>query len=184
MGLVDFCFIHYSASCLGMDRNPITRLFKTQHRVVKWQAIAGLAMIAIMWPTIAMHLFFWRIEHQMKLRIYSKPFFTLLPGSVHSDRVSLKWGDRLHIRSGSAAVRFPSLSLGEKFPISFEGKNLVIDFGPELKKVLGQEGITFDRVSAKLVIGSNEKLEIEFLDAESKTIQFHLKGVGSQKGLG
>ena len=135
----------------------------------------GAVLILALMPTCLAHLFFWRVEHELSLRIDHKPLFASWPGFIRLEPVILNWQDRLQVKSGRLAVRFPiSAVVRREFPISLKGENLTVELGSELKKVVGQEGIIFDRISAKFRIKSDRGVDIDFLDAESKTIQFHL----------
>lgn len=160
-----------------MDRKSAARLFKTSYQLVNWRGFVWFAAIAILFPTVLTHLFFWRIEHRLNLKVHRKPFFTLLPGLIILDDVSLEWAGRLYVRSGSLKVQFPVTSiLLNRFSLTLNGRNLAIQAGQELNQALGKNEIIFDRVSAKILIDSKRGIDIEFLDAESKTIQFHLSG--------
>lgn len=166
-----------------MDWKAVTRLFKDFHQPVKRRLVIGFAVGVILFPTLSTHLFFWRIEHGLNLKIHRKPLFVLLPGFIHLDPVSLEWAGRLYVRSGSLEVRFPWTGmLPSRLPISFEGRNLAIQAGPELSKALGKNEVIFDRVSAKILVNSRRAIDLEFLDAESKTIQFHLSNSPKDSG--
>ena len=163
-----------------MDWKATAQLFKTSHRLIRKRILIGAALFLVVSPTLLMHLFFWRIEKGLDLKIYRKPFFTFIPGSIHIRNVSLVWRDRLTVNSGSVAIHYPVLAiLKREFPISLKGESLAIRFGPEFERVIGSKRVVFDHVDAKLIIGSKHsrrKVEIDSLDAESKTIQFHLAG--------
>ncbi|MBI4000003.1 MAG: hypothetical protein HY351_05240 [Candidatus Omnitrophica bacterium] len=134
-------------------------------------------------PTFLTHLLFWRIEHRLGLRVYQKPVFNLLLGSIHLHPVSLDWQNYLRVRSGTLKIEYPVASIFTNRNIFLlEGQNLAVEFAPELQKAVGSDRIVFDRVVAKVILNPARKVEIEFLDAESKTIQFHLNRVrGKEK---
>ena len=86
----------------------------------------------------------------------------------------------LKVKSGTARIEYPLTVLFRRtFLISIEARNLVMDPGIEIKNIMGDQEVIFDKISAKLLIRSDQKVSIEFLDADSKTIQFHL-GVKTQ----
>jgi len=83
--------------------------------------------------------------------------------------------DHFQIKSGTAKVNYPlSIIFRRTFPLSIEARNLVMEPSAELKSVLGDQQIVFETVSAKFVIQPKRQVVIEYLDAESKTVQFHL----------
>lgn len=161
-----------------MDRNAFARFFATTRQFLRWRTIlvCGVALV-VLTPTFLMHLFFWRIEHRLNIRVHRKPYISFLPGTIDLHRVSLDWQDRLHVREGSLKINFPPLEvwLGE-YSVTLLGQNLAVEFGSDLQKTLGAENVVFDRVSAKFLIRGKKDFDVEYLDAESKTFQFHLKG--------
>lgn len=159
-----------------MAGNAASRCFASACWFVRRQIWFGLAVIVLILPSLATHLFLWRLERRLDLKIKSKPFFTFWPGSVSvRDNLHLEWSDQLKATSGSLRVRFslPAL-MGSRFSISMEGRNLMVEPGPGLRGTIGQSQIFFDRFSTKLTIDSRRISEIEYLDAESKTMEFHL----------
>lgn len=81
----------------------------------------------------------------------------------------------LKVKSGTAKIQYPFTILFRRtFPITIEAWDLVVEPGVEIKKMMGDREVVFDKISARLLIRPNQKLAIEFLDADSKTVQFHL----------
>ena len=149
---------------------------------MKWRVLLVFVVVLLAWPTVLTHLFFWRIEHRLNLKINRKPLFTFVPGSIQLNGDFLEWKDHLKVQSGSLAVHFPiSVLFQRQYPILLEGRNLTVEFSPGLRKTLGGSEFSFDRVAARLKIDSRHGVDIDFLDAESKTIQFHLSG-GPKRG--
>ena len=159
-----------------MDGKSATSIFKVadwlkKHRVFWWFAAA-----LILLPTLLTHLFLWQVEHRLKLKIYGKPLVTLFPGTINLNGSFLEWQGRFRVRSSFLTVRYSPLAMFQsKFQLFLEGHDLTVVAGSEMERTLGRREIIFDHVAAKLFIRSKH-VEIEFLDAESKTIQFHLKG--------
>jgi hypothetical protein len=138
--------------------------------------IGAIVAIMLFLPTIATHLFLWRLEHRLELRIGSKPFFTWRAGLIQVKKnLRFEWRDQLKVTSGSARVRFPLEAIVlNRFPISIDGNNLMVEPGPGFRELIGQNQIFFDHFSAELVIDSRRISEIGYLDAKSKLIEFHL----------
>ena len=160
-----------------MDRQAFTRFFKTPHQFLNWRVFITFATLIALWPTMLAHFFFWRIEYSLHLKVQRKPFFFLVPGHLRLHNSYVDWQDRFRVSSGFITVRYPiALVFLEEFPLTIKGENLAIEFRPELRKTIGQKQIIFSKVSARIVIRprQKEKVDIDFLDAESKTIQFHL----------
>lgn len=138
-------------------------------------ALAVGALAAL--PTVLTHLFLWQVERRLDLKIHRKPVFVLVPGAFDLKQTSLEWKDRLHVKAGTLSVEFPPTAfVRSRFPVSLRGKNLSVAFGSEWAASVGQEDVLFDIVDAELVVGGKTGFDIRSLDAESKTIQFHLKG--------
>lgn len=115
------------------------------------------------------------MENRIGIKIHHKPLVSLSLGSVHLKNAAMDFKDHLQIKSGTARIRYPmSVLFRRTFPISIEAENLVVEPGAELRSVLGDQQIVFDRISAQFLIQPNRKVLIEFLDADSKTVQFHL----------
>ncbi|MBI4368133.1 MAG: hypothetical protein HY588_01925 [Candidatus Omnitrophica bacterium] len=165
-----------------MDRTTVTRLFKTTDRLKKRRFLVALVVVLILLsPSVLAHLFFWRIEYRLNLHVDDKPFLTLVPGRIHLTHASLNWKEKLRVTSGDLRVRFPiSAVLGGRYTIVLDGESLAVQLGPELRKSLGSDTIVFDRFQAKIRILSKRDIRIDFLNAESKTIQFHLTGNGEK----
>ena len=158
-----------------MDGKSVTSIFKVPDQLRNQRLVLSLAIVLILLPTLLAHFIFWKVEHRLKLKIYHKPFFVLLPGSVRLTGDFLEWNNRIRVRSGVLTIRYPLTAiLNAQFPLRLEGRHLVVEAGPEFYQALGSKQIMFDRVSAKLIIRSKQ-VDIDFLDAESKTVQFHLK---------
>jgi len=163
------------ASRIGMDGRAFTRFFKTSPQFLNWRVFAALAALIALWPTAMAHLFFWRIENGLNLKVHQKPLFFLVPGHIHLRNSYIDWEGKFRVSSGSIEVDYPaSMIVLNEFPISIKGKGLAIEFGPELRQAIGQDQVVFDRVSTRIVLRPKRKVDIDFLDAESKTIQFHL----------
>ena len=151
--------------------------------VYKKQVWIGLAVLILVLPSLSTHLFLWRLERRLDFKIRSKPFWTPWPGLVSvRDHLNLEWSDQLKVTSGSLTVRFPLTALiSDRFSISADGQNLMVEPGVELRKVIGQNQVFFDRFSTKLRFDARRISEIEYLDAESKTMQFHLNRKSSER---
>lgn len=166
------------ASYFGMAWKAAARLFKASHRLNRKRFLIYAALVLLISPTLLMHFFFWKIERGLDLKIYRKPFFALIPGFIRIQNISLAWRDHLTVDSGSVAVQYPVwMILMRELPISLKGENLVVKFGPKLKQMVASDHVVFDHVKAELIIGStysDRRVKIESLDAESKTIKFHL----------
>lgn len=144
-------------------------------------ALIGLGICLLLWPSFLTHLFFWRIERRLNLEINRKPVFTVIPGLIRLNGDFLEWKDRLRVRSGSLEIRFPVSALFRKqYPITLEGNNLRVEIAPGLREALGGSEFLFDRFSARLKIRSEPGVDVDFLDAESKTIRFHLNGMSKR----
>ncbi|MBI4395236.1 MAG: hypothetical protein HY583_03455 [Candidatus Omnitrophica bacterium] len=126
-------------------------------------------------PTFVNHFFFWRLERRLGLKVHRKPWVFLLPGSISLNPVLMDWQGYFSVRSGSLKINYPMLSLfTNQYPLFLEGKRLAVQFSPELRKAVGTDQVIFDHFAAKVILKSGRAMDIEFLDAESKTIQFHL----------
>ncbi len=166
-----------------MDRKVTASLFEIAHQLRKRRVFLWFAAIFVLLPTFLTHFFFWRIEHRLKLKIHCKPFVTLLPGTIHLSGPFLEWKNRLYIRSGYLTVHYPLAAIFQnKVSLTLNGHDLAVEAGPEFLHSLGAERVMFDHVAAKLAIGSKH-IDIDFLDAESKTIQFHLKKLSQSKNF-
>ncbi len=109
------------------------------------------------------------------MKIHHKPLFNFNLGSVSLKNAAMDFEDHFQIKSGTANVSYPlSIIFRRTFPLSIHAQNLVVKPGAELKSVLGDQQIIFKTVSAKFIIQSKRAVVIEFLDAESATVQFHL----------
>lgn len=166
-----------------MDGKAATSIFKITHWLNKHRIFWWFVAVVVVLPTLWMHLFFWRVEHRLKLTIYRKPLIALFPGTIKLSGSFLEWQGRLRVRSGFLTIHYPPVAmLQNKFPLFLEGRDLAIEAGPEIQRTLGRRQVTFDRVAAKLIIRSKH-VDVEFLDAESKTVQFHLKSESQQRSL-
>lgn len=113
------------------------------------------------------------------MKIHHKPLFNFNLGSVNLSNAAMDFEDHFQIKSGTAKVSYPlSIIFRKTFPLSIHARNLVVEPSAELKSVLGDQRIMFKTVSAKFIIQPRQKVVIEFLDAESETIQFHLGAKG------
>ncbi len=158
-----------------MDWKTVSSFFEITHQLRRRQFFLWSAAVVILLPTLLTHFFFWRIEHRLKLKIHRKPIVFLVPGVIHINGPFLEWPNRLYVRSGDLTIQYPCWAIFQnKVPLSLNGHNLEVEAGPELLHSLGQETIVFDRVTANLVI-DGKRIDIDSLDAESKTVQFHLK---------
>ena len=111
----------------------------------------------------------------MGVKIRHKPLFNFNLGSVSLKNAAMDFEDHFQIKSGTAKVSYPlSVIFRKTFPLSIHAENLVVEPSTELKSVLGDQQIVFETVSAKFIIQPKRQVVIEFLDAESKTVQFHL----------
>jgi len=166
-----------------MDRGIVARFPKNSRGFVRGRIWIGAAALFLILPSLSTHLFLWRLERRLQLKIGSKPFFTLWPGSVSvKHNLRLEWSDQLKVTSGSLAVRFPlSALVQDRFSISLEGKNLMVEPGLGFREVIGQSQVVFDRFATKFVIDSRRISDIEYLDAESKTMEFHLNSKSPEK---
>ena len=166
-----------------MDRNAVACRSASSRWFVKRWAWVGLAVLILILPSLSTHLFLWRLERRLKLKIGSKPFFTLWPGFISvKDHLHLEWSDQLKVTSGSLSVQFPLSALVlNRFPISMKGSNLKVEPGLGLRGVIGQNQVSFDHFRAKLVIDSRRISDIEYLDAQSKTMEFHLNHKSSKE---
>ncbi len=174
-------FFYCLALGFGMDGKSATSIFKVADWLKKKRVFWWFATVLVLLPTFLTHLFFWQIEHRLKLKIHGKPLGALFPGTINLSGSFLEWQGRFRVRSGFLTIHYPPVAMFQsKFPLVLEGRDLVVEAGSDMQRTLGRGEITFDRVAAKLIIGSKHA-DIEFLDAESKTIQFHLKSA-SQSG--
>ena len=166
-----------------MDGNAATRRFASSRWFVKRRIGIGLAVLFLILPSLSTHLFLWRLERRLELKIGSKPFFTLWPGSISvKNNLHLEWSDQLKVTSGSLTVRFPlSALIRNRFPIAMEGSHLKVEPGLGFRGVIGQDQVFFDHFATKLVIDSHRISEIEYLDAQSKTMEFHLNSKSPKK---
>jgi len=143
--------------------------------LVKRRNLAWILIPLILLPSILAHVVLWRIEQLLDLKIEQKPYLTFRIGALELGDASLHWKDYLQVRSGSLHVRYGvSGILTGKFPISLEGDELVVTFGPKLRDLVGQNEAVFDHLSAKVMTTASGEIEIEFLKAQSKTLQFNL----------
>ncbi len=90
----------------------------------------------------------------------------------------------LSVTSGTATIRYPlSILFSGSIPLTIEAVHLAVEPEAELIHALGQQSVLFDRIRGKLIIGPNREISIDYLDAESKTIQFHLGPKGSRESV-
>lgn len=128
-------------------------------------------------PTLITHLFLLGIEQRLNVRIHRKPVLVALPGFFTLKQASLEWGQKFRVNAGTLSVRFPLTAvLGFRFPLVLRGRDLSVEFGPEWVQAVGQKNVFFDSVNAELMVGGPSGFDINSLDAESKTVQFHLRG--------
>ena len=128
-------------------------------------------------PTVLTHIFLWEVEHRLGLSIHKKPVFVMVPGSFDLRQTSLEWKNKLRAKAGTLSVEFPPTAiLRFHFPMVLRGKNILVEFGSELAQSVGQKNVFFDLVHAELIVGGRSGFDINSLDAESKTVQFHLRG--------
>lgn len=160
-----------------MDSNTIASLLQTRRRLLNRKLAVGLVVAFLFWPTAMTHLFFWRIEHLLSLKVRGKPLITMIPGSARLSGNFVEWKDHLRVKSGTLSIRFPiSTFFRAEYPIVLDGQNLTVEFGPDLAKTLGRSEMFFDQIRARVIIQSKKGVDIDYLDAQSKTIQFHLAG--------
>jgi len=160
-----------------MARNAAPNIIQNFRYVLNWRVVAGVAVTLFVVPSILTHLFLWRVESALDLEIDGKPFFAFYPGTVDLSRSSIVWKDRFAARPSSLVVRYPILQLlSGRIPVSLEGTNVAVSFGPKFSALIGHEEVLFDVVSARVISSRAVGLEIDFLDAQSKTIQFQLSG--------
>lgn len=82
--------------------------------------------------------------------------------------------DVFQITSGSAVIHYPLTAVfTNDFPMSLRAKNITLHAGHDLKNTLGGGQIVFDQISAQLVLEPKRKVSVQYLDAASKTVQFH-----------
>ena len=166
-----------------MDRKTVPSVFEIAHQLKRRRVVLWFAVVLILLPTLFTHFFFWRIEHRLNLKIHRKPLVTLFPGTIHLSGPFLEWQNRFYVRSGELVVHFPFWSIFQnEVLISLDGRDLVVEAGPALLRSFGHDRITFDHVAAKLVVRSKD-IDIDFLHAESKLIQFHLKKPSRSKKI-
>ena len=169
-------FVHY---CVAMDFN----LGRNRHIIAIFSQIAGrlnrrflfgLLLLLVCLPSFVSNFLFWRLEHRMEIKIHHKPYFTPFLGVIHLRNASLDFKDVLKIKSGSVVIHYPLTAVFKNdFPMSLRAKNIVLEAGPELRKTLGNEQVIFDQVSADLILQPKRKVSVQYIDATSKTIQFH-----------
>ena len=144
---------------------------------MNWRRAALVLGVLAVFPTLLTHVFLWAIEIRLGLNIHRKPLFVLIPGTFEIKGASLEWKDQLQVRAGTVSVEFPPTAVVRPyFPMVIQGKNLSVVFEAGLADSIGQKEVLFDFVDAELVVGGKTGFDIRSLDAESKTIQFHLKG--------
>ena len=160
----------------GIERRDIAPFFEISSDV-NWRKIAVVIGILAITPTALTHLFLWEVEQRLNLKIRRKPVFVALPGVFTLKQASLEWKQKLRVEAGTLSVRFPVTAIVRAhFPLALSGKNLSVKFDSELASAVGQQNVLFDSVRAELLVGGKSGFDINSLDAESKTIQFHLKG--------
>ncbi|MBI4358692.1 MAG: hypothetical protein HY584_05265 [Candidatus Omnitrophica bacterium] len=158
-----------------MDGTAIARFFKVPNRRIKQWLLFSVLILVVVTPTFLAHIFLWKIERRLNLKVYHKPFFILLPGRILLRPAALEWQDHLRVRSGTLLIHYPWWVIGGgKFSVFLQGENLEVEFGPEFQNVLGQEDAIIDRARVKFWIQSKRVVDVEFLKIESKTIQFQL----------
>ncbi len=115
------------------------------------------------------------MENRIGIKIHHKPLFSIFLGTVNLKNAAMDFEDYLKIKSGTATIHYPLNGLFRRtLLLSIQAENLAVEPGAELKSALGHSEVIFDRVSARLLIQPDRKVVIDFLNAESKTIQFHL----------
>lgn len=163
-----------------MVRNSITLLSQASDSRLIWRRILPAIIIVLLLPTLLTHFVLWRLEWRLNVKIHRKPLFILIPGTVYFKNASIDWKDKIYVRSGSLALRYPLYAfLWPWFSFSLDGRALQVEFGPDLRSVVGRKEVLFDQVSAKLLVKAGQGLDVSYLDAESSTIQFHLKSRGN-----
>ena len=126
-------------------------------------------------PSLLTHLFFWRIERRLTLKINKKPLLVFSLGSIRLNEADIEFNRFLKVKAGSIQIDYPFfVFLQSTFELKIKGQNLLVIPDEELRKVLGQNDVLFEQVSAKLLILPDRKISFEYLDAQSKTLQFHL----------
>ena len=152
-------------------------------RVSLKQAAAVVLVALVFFPTLFSHVVLWRLEHKLNCKIGRKPLVFLMPGYLKLDPASVNWKQgKLNIISGTLFVRYPIYAwLWPRFTFTLDGKQLTVQLGSELAKAVGREKIIFTRVQGKFLVRGNQQWDIVYLDAESDSIEFHLKerGCGS-----
>jgi hypothetical protein len=142
------------------------------------KALLVVAVIALA-PTIGGHLFLWQMERRLDLKILKKPVFMLWPGRLTLKEVKFEWKDKITVTSGTLSLKYPLTAIFRvRYPFFLAGRNLSVQAGPIFRPALGSGQVLFDDVRAELIVDPVRGLDINSLDAESKTIQFHLKGRG------
>jgi hypothetical protein len=160
-----------------MERKPITGFFAALIRqLIRIRGLLAVLLILIFLPTFLTHLVLWRIEHRLGVHIQNKPFFILIPGHIYFNPASLNWQDNVAIQSGALTVRYPlSAYILPEFNIGINGKNLKVEFKPKFQKIAGNGSVLFERISALIRVKPHGKMDVLSLDAESDTLNFHLK---------
>ncbi|OGX03021.1 MAG: hypothetical protein A3G87_05165 [Omnitrophica bacterium RIFCSPLOWO2_12_FULL_50_11] len=144
---------------------------------MKPRVVIGLVLPLLFLPSFFTHVVLWRIEDYLGIKVSRKPILTFHPGKIDLSGTAIEWNDGLRTQSGILEVRYPlhRALLGD-IPISVDAKELAVTFGPRWSQVIGQEHVVFDHVSARVLATSTGQIQVDYLNAESKTIQFHLKG--------
>jgi len=158
-----------------MDRNAVPRGFQIAYSFVKWRRFLWLAVPLLLAPSLLAHLVLWRFEDHLHLEVNRRPWFSFVPGTIDLSRSELIWKDHFRVRPGSLKVHYPILGiLTGEFPISVEGKELLVTFESHFAQLFGDKELRFRQVSAQVNLSASRGFEIKSLDADSATIEFHL----------
>lgn len=160
-----------------MDGRAGTSSVESLDPCVKSRIVIGFILPVLFLPSLLTHLVLWRMEEFVDLKVVRKPWFFFHPGKIDLKGTQIEWNDRLQAEAGRLEVRYPvHRALFGNIPLSVEAEKLAVSFGPRWSRVIGHEHVVFDHVSAKVVALSSGEIQLDYVNAESKMIQFHLKG--------
>ena len=170
------------ASRFGMDRKSITRLLASSHRRLIWRGIILTIAAWVIVSTLGTRVVLWQLEHRLNVKIHRKPFVVLVPGTVRLRNTLVDWNKRLQVRSGFLELRYPIYAFfWPWFSFSLRGENLAVNFTGNLRKTVGRDQVVFRRVSTTISVAAGRSMDVLYLDAESKEVEFHLKQQSSGK---
>lgn len=150
------------------------------------KAVGIFLLFALAASAVSLGVNYWvyrEVQKRLKVRVEGQYVPSFFSASFRLDRATFNWEDKVRLLDGSLEVGFDPASL-----FSSRGIRIVIKSRNARIKLLGswavQEGVEdamVDTLLADIVLGRRRITGINEIEAKSKSFQFSLKNVASQR---